>query len=415
MRQIIKRNTFSILIFIHRGKKNKYGQHPIYCRLTVQGTSKEFSTQLWIEDKKWNVDASKVIGNSEASKSANYTLYTIKTSLFNIRASLQEQGKLITSIIVINTHLGKTGTKYTLIDIHRYYNEKHIKPLLNKDYSDGTYERYKTSLEHTKRFLKFKYGSDDIAMEELNLAFATGYEFYLKTERDCSHNTTLKYIKNLKAVINFGVKQGWIIANPLNTFSGKLERVDKTFLTEDELNLIEKKKLSNERLNEVKDVFIFCCYTGLSYSDVAKLSCEDIYIGINGKKQISINRTKTDVNARIPLLDKASDILAKYKEHPMCICDNRLLPVKSNQKQNEYLKEIATLCNINKHLTTHTARHTFATLMMTKKVSMESVSKMLGHTNLKTTQIYAKIVAEKVNDEMDLVNNSLNDRLKIAK
>lgn len=414
MRQII-RNTFSVLIYIVRNKKNKSGKCPIYCRLTAQGVAKEFSTQVWIEEEKWNVDAAKVIGNSEASKSANYTLDTIKTSLFNIRASLQEQGKLITPTIVINKHLGKTETKYTLMDIHKYYNEKYIKPLLNKGYSAGTYERYKTSLEHTQRFLKFKFGIDDITIDELNLAFANGYEFYLKTERNCSHNTTLKYIKNLKAVINFGIKQGWIIANPLNTFSGKLERVDKAFLTEDELILIEKKKLTNERLNEVKDVFIFCCYTGLSYSDVSKLSARDLNIGINGRKQISINRTKTDVIARIPLLDKASDILAKYKGHPICIYENRLLPVKSNQKQNEYLKEIADLCNINKPLTTHTARHTFATLMLTKKVSIESVSSMLGHTNIKTTQIYAKIVAEKVNEEMDLVNISFDKQLKLAK
>jgi site-specific recombinase XerD len=406
--QIIKRNTFSVLLFIHRGKKNKNEECPIYCRLTIQGKSREFSTQLWTLDKKWNAAASRVIGASEKAQTANHTLESIKTNLFNIRADLQQQGKLITPEIVINIHLGKTGSRYTLIEVHKYYNEKYIKPLLGKDYAPGTYERYKTSLEHTQRFLKFKYAVDDILLSDLNLAFVSDYEFYLKIERSCAHNTTLKYIRNLQAVVNYATKQGWLNGSPLNSYKAKLEKVDKEFLTEAELNTIEEKKFASERINEVRDIFVFCCYTGLAYSDVAKLTGDDISIGISGAKQISIKRTKTNVIARIPLLDRALEILDNYKDHPVCIYDNRLLPVRSNQKQNEYLKEIAELCNINKKLTTHAARHTFATLMITKGVTMESVSSMLGHTNLKTTQIYGKIVAEKVTNEMDVINGLFN-------
>lgn len=413
MRELNKRNTFSILVFIHRGKKNKNDECPIYCRLTIQGKSREFSTQIWTVDKKWNSAASKIIGNNESAKTANNTIESIKTNLYNIRAKLQEQGKLITPEIVVNIHLGKTGRKHSLMEIHKYHNEQHIKPLIGKDYSAGTYERYKTSLGHTKRFLKYQYSVDDIPLSELNLAFATNYEFYLKTERECAHNSAIKYIKNLKAVINFAIRKGWLEVNPLNCFVARLEKVDKGYLTELELQRVETKKFHSERINEIRDAFVFCCYTGLSYSDVYKLNKDNIHIGINGRKHISINRTKTDILAKIPLLDKALEIIDKYSDHPECIYNGRLLPIKSNQKHNEYLKEIAEICEIDKNLTTHIARHTFATLMLTKKVSMESVSSMLGHTSLKTTQIYAKIVAEKINTEMDLANDLLKNEVKI--
>lgn len=407
-----KRNTFSILMFIHRGKKNKNEECPIYCRLTIQGKSREFSTQIWTLDKKWNSAASKIIGNNEFAKTANHTIEAIKTNLYNIRANFQEQGKVITPELVVNTHLGKTERKHTLIEILSYHNEKHVKPLIGKDYAAGTYERYSTSLAHVKKFLVYQYSTNDVALSELNLAFATNYEFYLKTVRGCAHNSAIKYIKNLKSVINFAVKMGWLSANPLNTYVSKLEKVDKGYLSELELQKIENKNFQSGRVSEIRDVFVFCCYTGLAYSDVAKLSKENISIGINGKKHISIKRTKTDILAKIPLLDKALEILEKYSNHPECIYNNRLLPTKSNQKHNEYLKEIAEVCEIEKNLTTHIARHTFATLMLTKKVSMESVSSMLGHTNLKTTQIYAKIVGEKINSEMELVNEKLRSEIK---
>ncbi|UEG49361.1 site-specific integrase [Ferruginibacter lapsinanis] len=392
---------------MHRSKTNKDKEHPIYCRLTIQGKSREFSTQIWAQNEKWNPKAAKINGTTEVAKTANHTLTTIKLNLLNIRADFQSQGKLITPEIVVNTHLGKSGKLYTLIQLHEYYNEQHVKKLIGKDYAIGTYERYKTSLDHLKRFLTYKYKIDDLFPHDLNYSFATDYEFYLKTTRSCSHNTSLKYIKNLKAVINFAVRQEWIKNNPIERYRGKLERIDKEFLTEKELNVIENKILPNERLNEVRDVFIFCCYTGLSYSDSVKLSKQNIVLGINGGKQINIKRTKTDILANIPLLSKAWEIIEKYKDNEFCQYNDRLLPTKTNQKQNAYLKEIANLCECNKKLTTHTARHTFATLMLTKGASIESVSSMLGHTNIRTTQIYGKIIEEKVSNEMVKINEQL--------
>lgn len=410
----VKRNTFSILTFINRNKTNKESKHPIYCRVTVQGKSREFSTQIWVLDNKWNPSASKVIGTNESAKTANNLLNAIRQNLMNVRADLQEQGKLITAEIVVNTHLGKIEKQYTLIQIHDYHNEQYVKKLIGKDFALGTYGRYKASLDHVTRFLKYKYNVDDILLNDLSYSFATDYEFYLKTVRNCAHNTTIKYIKNLKAVINYAVKQEWIKFNPIERYKEKLEKVDKGYLTEDELNTIATKIIQNERIGEVRDVFVFCCYTGLGYSDVFKLTVDNIIIGIDGKKQINLKRTKTDTIVKVPLLEPAVKILEKYQNHPMCLYTGRLLPVKSNQKQNAYLKEIAEICNCNKNLTTHIARHTFATLMLTLGISMESVSSMLGHTDIKTTQIYGKIIAQKVIKEMDGINNLLNANSKIS-
>ena len=176
------------------------------------------------------------------------------------------------------------------------------------------------------------------------------------------------------------------------------------FLTEHEINEIATKKFSSERLEQIRDVFLFCCYTGLAFADVEKLKPSEIGIGIDGSKWIFTNRQKTDTLSRIPLLSIAIDILEKYKDHPACITSNKVLPVLSNQKYNEYLKEIANICGINKKMTSHTERHTFATtITLSNGVPMESVSKMLGHKNIKTTQHYAKVLDKKISDDMNLL------------
>ncbi len=408
MESNIKRNTFSILFYIVRSKKNNNGEHPIYCRVTVQGKSREFSTQQWTLDKKWNPKAAKVIGNTEAARTLNYFLDAIRNSLHNIRTQLTEEVKPISALAICNTHLGKGERKLTVMQLYKHYIDDRIKPLLGKEYAQGTYDRYQVSSDHTLRFLKFHFKVDDLPVSELNLGFASKYEFYLKTERNCAHNTTLKYIRNLKTVINYGIGLGWLTYNPLAPYKASLKRVVKEFLTEDEITKIRNKEFLSDRMMEIRDVFIFCCYTGLAYSDVEKLTSDNVLIDMKGNKLIKVNRTKSKTLSQIPLLDPAIEILSKYEDHIVCKNKNRLLPVKSNQKHNEYLKEIATICNINKKLTTHTARHTFATLMLTLGGTTESLMSMLGHTNMSTTQIYAKIIPQKVNKEMVDINAKLS-------
>lgn len=418
MKSEVKRNTFSILFFINRAKTNKKDEHPIYCRVTVQGISRQFSTQHWVLDNKWDPRASRVVGSNESAKTVNHSLNSIRNNLLNIRADLTQSGDLVSAETVVNKHLGKGERIHTLVQIHEMYNDR-IKNLIGKDYANGTYGRYKISIEHLKKFLKYQYNKDDLLLNSITHSLASDYEYYLKTKNECSNNTAVKYVKNLKAVINFAVTQGYMKFNPLDKWKGKLERVDKGYLNEDELSAIAARVFSNRRIEEVRDIFVFCCYTGLAYSDVLKLTSNHIVIGMNGKKQISITRTKTDTLVTVPLLEEALNIINRYADHPICLETGQILPVKSNQKLNEYLKEIAELCGINKTLTTHIARHTFATRMLTLGASMESVSAMLGHTDIKTTQIYGKIIADKVVKEMDKIDDILRTEkthhLSIAK
>jgi site-specific recombinase XerD len=410
MNRLITRNTFCIRFLIIKSKTNKNGDHPIYCRVTSNGKRKEFATGIWLQEKKWNGAGERLIGNTETVQTLNYTLTSIRNNLFKIKANLLDLGKKISSEIVVNIHLGKGEKKYTLLEAHKYYNDR-LESLIGKDCALGTFRRYETSKKLIQQFLKEKLFLTDIDLNEIGYSFAVDYSIFLRTVRNCGNNTTIKYINNLKAVINAAVENEWLAFNPISRFTSKLDRVEKIPLTESELNVIENKELTIDRLIEIRDVFVFCCYTGIAYADVEKLTNENIAIGINGKKQIRVIRTKTETEAIIPILNQAAFIIDKYKDHPVCLNKGKLLPVLSNQKYNSYLKELADLCGIKKTLTSHTARHTFATLMLTKKVSIEAVSSMLGHTNIKTTQVYAKVIESKIIDEMEMVNNKFQQQL----
>ncbi|MEI9918928.1 MAG: site-specific integrase [Bacteroidota bacterium] len=252
--------------------------------------------------------------------------------------------------------------------------------------------------------MKWKYKIDDIDVSELKYEFIADYEFWLKSVRNCDHNTSMRYLSNFKKIVHICIKNGWLNRDPFVGFKLAKREIEKTFLVEEELNRIINKEFPMYRTRQVRDIFIFCCYTGLAYADVEKLTREEITIGIDGEKWIWTSRQKTDSATRVPLLPPALEILDRYKEDPQCVVKGRLLPVLSNQKMNSYLKEIADACGITKKMTFHTARHTFATTVtLTNGVPIETVSKMLGHRNLKTTQHYAKILDKKVSEDMNVL------------
>lgn len=232
----------------------------------------------------------------------------------------------------------------------------------------------------------------------------SSFEYYLKTERKCSHNTALKYVTNFKKIIRIAYAHDWIDKDPFFNWKAKLKIIEREFLCNEEIQAMVTKDLHATRLDQVRDIFIFCCFTGLAYADLKKLSNEDIVTGIDVERWIKIKRTKTDTRSNIPILPTAQSILDKYQNSPDILNSNILLPVLSNQKMNAYHKETADLCEINKNLTFHIARHTFATTVtLTNGVSIESVSKMLGHKSLRTTQHYAKILDRKVSDDMQKI------------
>lgn len=294
------------------------------------------------------------------------------------------------------------------MEIFKNHNSQ-MASLVGREYAPGTLQRYETSLRHTQSFLKWKYKVADFEISKLDFEFISDYEFWLKSIRKCDHNTTIKYLSNFKKIVNRCLRNGWLQKDPFLRFSMRKREVERTALTEFELEALRMKKFDIERLAIVRDIFLFSCMTGLAYADVQKLKRSEIRIGVDGEKWIFSRRQKTDITSRIPLLPVAIDILNRYSDHPVCQADDRVLPVLSNQKMNAYLKEIADLCGITKNLTYHIARHTFATtITLSNGVPIETVSKMLGHRNLNTTQHYAKILDKKIGEDMK------NIRLKFS-
>jgi integrase len=253
------------------------------------------------------------------------------------------------------------------------------------------------------------YKNDDIPINKLDHEFIVDFEFYLRSSCKISMVSAAKYIKNLKKIVNSCIAHSWIPKNPFANYKSKAKAGERVYLSQDELTNIYEKQFTIERLAQVKDIFLFCCYTGLAYADIKKLKRQEIAIGIDGGFWIFTKRKKTDTSTRVPLLEIAIEILDKYKDHPHCEAEGTLLPVLSNQKMNAYLKEIADICNITKTLTFHIARHTFATTVtLSNGVPIETVSKMLGHTNIKTTQHYAKILDIKVSNDMLALRGKLS-------
>ena len=393
-------------------KANGNGLLPIYVRLTIEGKRFEYSTKKFIEPSKWSTELSKMKGNSEEARSINNLLDFTRNRINEIQFELLKDGISLNIDEFKNRLLGIKERERLLIPIFTEHNRK-IKELVGSEYAPGTLERYETSLKHTKDFLQWKYRVSDIDIEKIDHAFITEYEFYLRTERKCANNTAVKYIKNFHKIINICLANGWLTKDPFANYKAKVKEVIREFLTEQEIQSLMEKEFVSERLELVRDIFVFSCFSGLAYIDVKQLSKDNIVLGIDGDKWINKNRQKTDTNSKIPLLPTAQYILDKYANHPVCVNEDKLLPIFSNQKMNAYLKEIATVCGINKELTFHIARHTFATTVtLSNGVPIETVSKMLGHTNLKTTQHYAKILDKKISEDMQVLKAKFNTKLQ---
>ena len=405
-------SAVSILFYIKRAKINVDGVCPIYTRVTINSKRFEFSTNKFISPDKWSTEGAKVKGNSEDARSINNQLDIIKNQIMDAEKRLYKKEIQINSENLRNELFGIKERERLLIPIFTEHNRK-IKELVGSEYAPGTLERYETSLKHTKDFLQWKYRVSDIDIEKIDHAFITEYEFYLRTERKCANNTAVKYIKNFHKIINICLANGWLTKDPFANYKSKVKEVIREFLTEQEIQSLMEKEFVSERLELVRDIFVFSCFSGLAYIDVKQLSKDNIVLGIDGDKWINKNRQKTDTNSKIPLLPTAQYILDKYANHPVCVNEDKLLPIFSNQKMNAYLKEIATVCGINKELTFHIARHTFATTVtLSNGVPIETVSKMLGHTNLKTTQHYAKILDKKISEDMQVLKAKFNTKLQ---
>lgn len=405
------KNTFGIQ-FILRMNKLRNGVAPIIARINVDGRRVEISLKQSLSPQTWNDAKGLVRGSSPEAKKLNTYLEQVRARLTECYQELNLKNQIITAEAIKNLYLGIKEQENTLMQVFDYHNTE-MKTTLEW----GTLKNYFTTRRYIEEYLKQHLKTSDIFLTQLNYKFLSEFERFMKTyvpkdqKLTCGQNTIMKHIERLRKVVNMAIKNEWLEKDPFQKFKPTFTRTTRQFLSAVELEIIEEKTFKIHRLELAKDLFIFSCYTGLAYIDVIELTSQNISRAIDGEYWIITKRHKTDIPVRLPLLPKALEIIEKYKDNPRAQANGRLLPGFSNQKLNTYLKEIADVCGIEKNLSTHIARHTFATTVtLANGVPIETVSKLLGHTSIKTTQIYAKVIESKINDDMKILKTKLAER-----
>lgn len=399
------------MFFARKARLTKAGEAPIVLRITVNGANASLTTPIKINPKFWNVDTGSAIGKGRNAQEVNQHLDAIKSRIIQIHRQLEVDGNDFGPQTIIDLYLGKNPNEkpqIMLVEVFREHNDRCHK-LSGKDMSPATVERYETSLKHTIDFMEHTYKKSDIPIEEVNHKFITDYEFYLKTERNCSHNTATKYLKNFKKIIRIALANEYITKDPFANIKFSLNEVDIDFLTEEELQALCSKEFAVERLSQVRDFFVFACFTGLAFSDLHGLRKEHIVKDNMERLWIRKKRQKTKNMCNIPLMSVPLSIIDKYSEHPKVATTDCVLPIISNTKMNAYLKEIIDVCGITKQVSTHTARHTYATTVcLANGASIENVAKMLGHSNTNMTRHYAKVLDKSIMNDIDFIEKKMN-------
>lgn len=387
----------SILFFIKRKKLLKDGTASIFARVTFNRLYAEVATGKSVMPSHWVATKGRAKGNTLANKQVNSFLDQMEYTLHDLTLQIQREGKQVSAKEILSRYKNLNAPKAGILALYGEHNQE-LKELVGISLALNTYKRHETSMKLFQEFLDYKYHVKDMAVNEVNLEVLQKYQHYLMTVRHNNNNTTVKYLKNLGKVLHLAVSRKLISSSPLEEMKLRIEPVDKDFLSKEELLRFANKAFEVQRLEQVRDVFLFCCYTGLAYVDVHSLTTNDI-VEEDGRFWIKKARHKTNVMCHIPVLKPAKEILDKYTS--LAYATGKLLPVLSNQKMNAYLKEIAAIVGISKELTTHTARHTFATTVtLANHVSIENVSKMLGHSSIRMTQHYARILDASIENEM---------------
>ncbi|MAW30805.1 MAG: hypothetical protein CMD15_02730 [Flavobacteriales bacterium] len=396
----MKKQLF-VSFFARKALTKKTGMVPIYCKVRYNDTTVQFYTQIDVLYINWDSKRTRVRGNSK--KALNLELETIRVDIIDKYNALIKTNVIITAKTVLDFYKNDTLIMNSIINVFKQHNEN-MKSLIGIQYSYGSYKNYITTIKHLKNYIKKIYNANDISLTQINYNFIYNFSQFILLNTECTHNGMMKHIQRFKKITNFCIKNNYITKDPFIGFKISFKKTNRVYINKDELYILKNIKL-NSSLNKVRDIFLFACYTGLSYIDLYNLNIKNIQKGNDGLKWIYIKRHKTDIPSNVPILPYALYILDIYKKHKTT---NRIFPMISNQKTNKALKEIARLCNFNKKLTFHSARHTFATtITLTNGVPIETVSKMLGHNNIKTTQIYAQVLDSKTSSDMLILRNKL--------
>ena len=380
--------------FLRKSMAKKNGQVPIYCKVRYNGDTAQFCTKIYVNYNCWDSRTTRVIGNNK--KETNITLEQIRADIFNKYENLIKTDVVITAKTIVDYYKNESLLMNSIINVFEH-NNSYMNSLIGKTYKKGSVKNFHTTLKHIKYFIKKAYNTNDLLLSKINSVFISEFSQFLLTQTKCNHNGMMKNMQRLKKVINQCIVNNWISNNPFHGFRMNFKRSNREFLLQNELQKLHNVKLS-ETLDRIRDIFLFSCYTGLSYTDICKFNRKHIKKGNDGLFWIYITRDKTNIPSNIPLLPPAVKLIRK---HINSNYTGKIFAVISNQKTNMHLHTISDLCGFNKKLTFHSARHTFATTVtLSNGVPIETVSKMLGHNNIKTTQIYARVLDSKVSADM---------------
>lgn len=409
---------FHTLFYLNK-QRAKDGEAPLYMRLYVNASRSVIPTPFKIPMKDWDSKGQKMKNGRRNAVVINAYLDETKSKLNKLFVLAVANSEVINARELKSRFQGKKEAEpehKTLIDAFEYHNKKMEEKVNIDKITRKTLLRYQSTQNKVVTFMKRQYKVEDMALKDIRLAFITEFDHYLLTVEKLQSNTAHKIIKIVKKIMNQAVALDWINSNPFNQFKCTYKNPERIVLTQMELDALMNKEFDTPRLEEVRDVFIFQCYTGFAYTDMYNFTKNDISIGMDGEYWLAAYRQKTGTKENVPLLPVALQLIEKYQDHPYCVTHDKLLPVNSNQRYNAYLKEIADLCGIKKRITTHIARHTFATTVtLSNGVPIETVSRMLGHTRLATTQIYAKVLEKKVSEDMQLLKEKMNQKTIVEK
>ncbi|MFC2111040.1 site-specific integrase [Bacteroidota bacterium] len=395
-----KKQSMKLAFYVKRTKKLSNGEVPVYMRISINGSREDLAINRGILPGLWSIEKGAAHGRTKEANNLNKYMDSLRYQVNDLFYELSKRFDDLTPKIIKQAFLGNDPDEKTIIVLHKNYNDK-VKSLVGVDYRKSTLVRYGTSLKHMTNYLETVIKKKDIAVKKIDHAFVEGYDAYLKIKCGLAHNSAVKYHKNLKRILADARANQWLFHDPYANYRLPVKKTDRGYLDDQELDRLINHEFTIDRLDQVRDCFVVSCFTGLAYSDLERLTHKNFYTQSDGSLWIRINRLKTDILSSVPVLPMVDQIIKKYQYHPMCTIKGKLLPVSSNQRMNAYLKEIGNACVIDKELTTHLARHTFATTVtLNNDVPIESVSKMLGHTSIKTTKIYARLLDKKVAHDM---------------
>lgn len=398
------RSTFKILFYLKRNAPKKNGLVPVMCRITVNGKVSQFSCKLDVEEQLWNVQLGRMTGRSLVAQETNRMLDKIRVGINKSYQEICDRDNYVTAEKVRNVFLGMGMNHETLLAVFRQHNEDYAKQV-GKIKSQRSYWKYCIVYKHLSEFIKQRYKVSDIALKELTPAFITDFELFLRTEKNHCNNTVWSYMMPFRSIIFMAINNGWLQRDPFYAYSITKEETKRGFLSKEEIKLLIDGTFKKKGYELIRDLFLFCTFTGLTFIDMKNLTKDNLQLSFDGHLWIKTNRQKTGVESNIRLLDIPLQIIKKYEGTAE---GNLLLPVPCYANCKYDLKVIAKKCGIDKNVTWHMSRHTYATtICLSNDVPIETLSKMLGHRSIRTTQIYAKITGEKISRDMEQLSQKL--------